>query len=83
MARRQQLWDDLIGLSSMVSGDWAVMRDFNCTLASRDRQGGLGTHYHRDMEAFRNTLQVCELIDTGFQGHPFTWKKGNLEVRLD
>lgn len=28
-------------------------------------------------------MQDCALIDAGFQGDPFTWKKGNMEVRLD
>lgn len=38
---------------------------------------------HRDMEAFRSTLQDCDLTDAGFQGDPFTWRKDNMEVRLD
>lgn len=31
--RRQQLWDVLEGLSTSVSGQWAVIGDFNCTLS--------------------------------------------------
>ncbi|KAA3467760.1 reverse transcriptase [Gossypium australe] len=30
------------------------------------------------MEAFRNTLEDCRLIDVGYTGNWFTWKRGNL-----
>lgn len=38
---------------------------------------------HRDRDTFKQTMRDCELLDAGFQGDPYTWKKGNLEVRLD
>ncbi|KAA3480596.1 Retrovirus-related Pol polyprotein LINE-1 [Gossypium australe] len=30
------------------------------------------------MAAFREVLEECQLIDMGFQGMWFTWKRGNL-----
>lgn len=40
------------------------------------------------MESFRRTLEVCQLIDIGYSGTWFTWKRGNLpktniQERLD
>lgn len=82
-SRRQQLWEDLLGIADSVSGAWALMGDFNCTLNEHERRGGAQVHVHRDSGKFRFILQECELIDAGFQGDPFTWKLDNLEVRLD
>lgn len=30
------------------------------------------------MEAFQETLEVCQLEDLGFKGTWYTWEKGNL-----
>lgn len=60
-----------------------MIGDFNCTLSSHERRGGVCSQPHRDMDMFRSVLQECDLIDAGFQGEPYTWKKGNVEVRLD
>lgn len=83
MARRQHLWDDLSNLASSVTDAWAVIGDFNCTLSNHERRGGSVAYPHRDIEMFGCTLQDCDLIDARFQGDPYTWKKGNVEVRLD
>jgi hypothetical protein len=35
------------------------------------------------MQAFRDVLSDCELFDLGFNGDPFTWKRGRIRERLD
>lgn len=82
-AHRQQLWDDLRSLALDISDSWAVIGGFNCTLFPFERRGGADSQVHRDMCVFKQTLQDCHLFDAGYQGAPFTWQKGNLEVRLD
>lgn len=81
--RSQQLWRDLVSISDSLKGTWAVMGDFNSNLAHHERKGGISIQPHRDMHRFREVLRECELIDAGFQGDTFTWKKTNMEGRLD
>ncbi|KAL3016342.1 hypothetical protein AAZX31_06G208100 [Glycine max] len=35
------------------------------------------------MKAFKEVTEWYRLIDVGFEGPKFTWKRGNLQVRLD
>lgn len=82
-SRRQQLWSDLVEVSHAVSGAWAVIGDFNSSISLHERRVGGVVQPHKDSYKFRSTMQECELIDAGFQGHPFTWKKGSMEGRID
>lgn len=34
-------------------------------------------------DAFAACLDSCHLLDLGFNGHPFTWKHGDLQECLD
>ncbi|KAK5833183.1 hypothetical protein PVK06_016998 [Gossypium arboreum] len=55
--------------------------DFNATLSSNEKTGGLsgGKRYLH----FGNFVDLVNLHDLGFRGHPFTWHRGNLFERLD
>jgi len=35
------------------------------------------------VRAFRETIEFYDLIDAGFEGPKYNWKRGDLRVRLD
>nr|KYP56524.1 Putative ribonuclease H protein At1g65750 family [Cajanus cajan] len=59
------------------------MGDFNATLRDHERQGGSTSTNRRGDNAFRECFSECRLLDIGFQGTPFTWKRGAVCERLD
>nr|KYP46734.1 Retrovirus-related Pol polyprotein LINE-1 [Cajanus cajan] len=74
---------DLIRLANLVDGPWMLMGDFNAVLFNHERSRGRGTSVLRGDNAFRNCINQCQLVDLGFNGAPFTWRRGNLFERLD
>lgn len=52
-ARRQLSWDELGDISNNLSGDWAIIGDFNSTLSLEESIGGSNSHGHHDAETFR------------------------------
>ncbi|KAA3487428.1 reverse transcriptase [Gossypium australe] len=42
-----------------------------------EKKGG-AQRDHKKMEAFRETLEDCQLQDIGYSGTWFTWERGNL-----
>lgn len=82
-ARRTQLWDDLAHLADSIHLPWVILGDFNVILTDAERKGGSNNPSPRGRQDFQNMIQGCELIDAGFQGSPFTWRKGYLHQRLD
>ena len=74
---RQRMWDHLVRLKGVSDLPWVVCGDFNEALWQHE-------HFLRtsrgesQMEAFRDTLFVCELIDLGFSGAPYTYDNGQL-----
>lgn len=56
---------------------WLVYGDFNEILYSFEKEKGLPRDERR-MEAFRNTLVDCYLMDVGYLEGWFTWERGNL-----
>lgn len=81
--RRQSLWDELVRIAEAHDEPWAVLGDFNCILADSERKGGAEVPSNRGRMVFRRMVQDCNLIDAGYQGSPYTWRKGNLFQRLD
>lgn len=57
---------------------WLVSGDFNEIMYSFEKRGGQSREEKR-MEAFRKVLEECQLVDVGYTGVWFTWKKGNLQ----
>ena len=55
---------------------WVVFGDFNKTIHSDEKLGGVDRDA-RQMEAFKECLSRCELIDLGFIGQKFTWCNGH------
>lgn len=59
----------------MERGPWLCAGDFNEILDLSEKWGGNGQQRSL-MEAFKNTLEVCELHDLGYRGSKFTWSNG-------
>lgn len=84
---RHHMWELLQQLRGQVDVPWLVMGDFNEAMwqfehfSSRPRN-------ETQMLAFRDTLELCGLVDLGFSGVPYTFdnkqrEPKNVKVRLD
>lgn len=80
---RRMLWDDLQEIHFDLNDAWAIVGDFNAILSANERVGGSQTPTLKGMIDFQGFVNDCDLIDTGYQGSPFTWKAGSLMQRLD
>ncbi|KAA3487155.1 reverse transcriptase [Gossypium australe] len=70
-------WSMLKNLAQGYDYPWLVAGDFNEIMYSFEKRGGVPRD-HRRMEAFRDTLEECQLLDVGYSGAWFTWERGNL-----
>lgn len=77
----QTLWQILRDLRAMGDMSWLVMRDLNEILYSFEKEGGR-TRSKCFMQAFRDALEDCQLVDCGFMDDKFTWHRGNIRERL-
>lgn len=68
---RSTSWDLLRQLSSQSTGRWLVARDFNEIAYSFGISGGQ-VQDERQMVAFRQVWDDCNLADTGYYGSWFT-----------
>ncbi|XP_061352059.1 uncharacterized protein LOC133297028 [Gastrolobium bilobum] len=79
----QVLWDDLCSIASTISSDaWMVLGDFNDMHLPNEKYGG-GEFCWNSVNAFKQCLESCYINDLGFKGPKFTWKRNNLQERLD
>ncbi|KAA3453657.1 reverse transcriptase [Gossypium australe] len=84
---RKESWKLLRALKRRNDKPWLITGDFNEILFSFEKKGGR-TREERQMAAFRETLEHCELYDLGFSGQWCTWERGrlvdnNIRERLD
>jgi len=70
--KRQLFLDYLQNLATLVDLPWVLMGNFNDMLSEVQKIGGLPLNRNR-LNAFRNCLDNCGLMDLGFQGPRFTW----------
>ncbi|KAL1310123.1 uncharacterized protein [Arachis hypogaea] len=80
---RKQLWKDLEFLSESMNLPWCVIRDFNAYLHDFERKGGSISQNNSACRDFQNCVSNCGLLDLGYSGWPFTWKRGSLFEGLD
>ncbi|KAK8647680.1 hypothetical protein V6N13_121409 [Hibiscus sabdariffa] len=81
VSRRKLLWPYLRSLAASVHCPWVLMGDFNATIASSERKGGVGSvRASRDFQDF--IFNSC-LRDMWFKGPEFTWSRGSTFARLD
>ncbi|CAA7018343.1 unnamed protein product [Microthlaspi erraticum] len=78
VSRRSGLWDQLRDIIGGVTGPVIVGEDFNTIVRLDERSGGNGSLSADSME-FGQWINDLSLIDMGFRGHAFTWKRGREE----
>lgn len=59
----------------LPSVSWIVIGDFNEILFSFEKQKGQ-LRSERQMRAFTDVLDECELVDLSFDGVWYTWERG-------
>lgn len=69
---RQHMWDLLSGLKPRSDLPWCVLGDFNEAMWSFEHFS-VTQRSESQMIAFREVLEMCELVDLGFSGLPFTY----------
>lgn len=84
---RYRSWDCLKYLNTQSDLPWLCAGDFNEVLEAQEQFGGQ-VRPERQMEGFREAVQVCGFSDLGFIGLPYTWDNrqqgnDNIKVRLD
>ena len=70
--KHQLFWDYLRNLATLVDLPWVLIGDLNDMLLEDEKLGGLPLNRNR-LNAFRNCLDNCRLMDLGFHGPHFTW----------
>ena len=72
-SRKSETWDLLRGLNQKFSLPWICASDFNEILRGHEKLGG-PPRREAEMQAFRDIVDECELVDLGYCGHKFTWR---------
>ena len=61
-------------LKTQSQAPWLCAGDFNEVTKQSEKLGGR-TRPHNQMQAFRDILEECGIMDLGFVGSKFTWHK--------
>ena len=75
VSRRSGLWDQLKVVVEGISEPVVIGGDFNTIIRLDERTGGNG-HLSADSLAFGDWVNDSSLIDMGFRGNKFTWRRG-------
>ena len=86
-SKREESWAFLESLGRSNHLPWRCVGDFN-EITSQSKKVGGCLRPARQMDHFRRTIHLCDLIDLGYYGSPFTWscnhpKEGRTHIRLD
>ena len=86
-AERHKTWDMLKRIKSSSSLPWVCIGDFNEVLHRSEHQGPQERSYAQ-IAGFREMVDVCGLVDLGFQGRKWTFERkvaggAYCRVRLD
>ncbi|KAK3199213.1 hypothetical protein Dsin_022628 [Dipteronia sinensis] len=84
---RRHLWDDMLSLSSSVSGPWLDIGDFNAVIGAYKKSGGVIPSAVSCKE-FQSMSDSCNLIHMPTSGSLFTWTNCSaspfrIEMHLD
>lgn len=75
VSRRSGLWDKLGEMLQNIDEPLVVGGDFNTIVRLDERTGGNG-RLSQDSATFSDWINDATLIDMGFKGHRFTWRRG-------
>ncbi|XP_023639459.1 uncharacterized protein LOC111830917 [Capsella rubella] len=78
VSRRSGLWASLKAVVTSIDGPLMIGGDFNTIVRIDERVGGNG-HLSPDSLAFGEWINELELIDMGFRGPQFTWRRGRVQ----
>lgn len=77
-SRRSGLWGQLKTVIENIDGPLIIGGDFNTIVRLDERTGGNG-QLSVDSLAFGEWINELSLIDMGFKGSRFTWRRGRME----
>ncbi|RYR05834.1 hypothetical protein Ahy_B06g085655 [Arachis hypogaea] len=80
---RRALWSSIESYARNVNLPWCLLGDFNAMLHNHEKRGGSSVNNQSACKEFQNCVSTCGLVDLGYSGWPFTWKRGDLAERLD
>ena len=66
--------DDPEKISTLSDLPWLCMGDFNEVLRPNEHEG-IGQRSNAQIQAFRDTIDVCMLLDLGYKGRFWTFQK--------
>ncbi|KAL1536304.1 hypothetical protein AAHA92_28979 [Salvia divinorum] len=81
-SRRDILWQQLADIQNASELPWVLLGDFNSISRGLERVGGSANRSGASQQ-FVRWLTASRLIDHGFLGLSFTWRRGTLHERLD
>ncbi|KAK6123351.1 hypothetical protein DH2020_042911 [Rehmannia glutinosa] len=71
---RRRFWSQFNRIYFSPHLPWLCFGDFNEVLAQSEFQG-TGLRAEWQIQAFREAISQCSLMDMGFKGDPFTWHR--------
>ena len=86
-SKRDETWALLQSLGRSNHLPWLCVGDFNEITSQAEKVGGC-LRPARQMDRFRSTIHLCNFIDLGYHGSPFTWScnhptEGRIYIHLD
>lgn len=70
---RQELWDCITQLTTLIELPWCMIGDFNDMTSIGEKVGGRPRAMSL-LNGFRKTLTTCGLTDLGMRGYLYTWE---------
>nr|XP_023906597.1 uncharacterized protein LOC112018316 [Quercus suber] len=70
--KRCILWNNLNKVAELHKKSWILVGDFNEPLVQEDKFGGRGVSVNRSL-AYKDCLDLCNMVDMGFFGPRYTW----------
>ncbi|XP_016204864.1 uncharacterized protein LOC107645364 [Arachis ipaensis] len=75
---RRTLWQAVKSYAASINLPWCLLGDFNAMFNNHEKSGGTLRNGHGACKEFQECVSTCGLVDLGFAGWPYTWKRGNL-----
>lgn len=79
--KQSESWKLMERLHNLMDIPWLVGGDFNEIISDAEKNGG-ARRRDTQMQAFRDMIDSCALIDLGYSGDHFTWFNMNFTDNL-